>query len=116
LQFSDGLFRLFSLFHQRLQLFLQAEIKERIPQPPLEASLNIKIWDGMFGVMRNKYKWTLTIVGLLTLSETVCLRYNHSVSVYLRLSGLAYSLIFALVSFAGTPPDFFTPYFIMLFS
>ena len=33
-----------------------------------------------------------------------------------RLTGLAYSLIVALVSFAGTPPDFFTPYFMKRFS
>ena len=32
-----------------------------------------------------------------------------------RLSGLAYSLIVTLVSFAGTPPDFFSPYFLKRF-
>ncbi|MBR6005690.1 MAG: hypothetical protein IK063_05645, partial [Clostridia bacterium] len=33
-----------------------------------------------------------------------------------RLSGLIYSLLVALVSFAGTPPDFFSPYFLKRFS
>ena len=33
-----------------------------------------------------------------------------------RLAGLPYSLIVALVSFAGTPPDFLSPYFLKRFS
>ena len=71
----------------------------------------------MFGVMRNKYKWTLTIVGLLDSLGNGMLAFTTILYLYtFRLSGLAYSLIVALVSFAGTPPDFFTPYFIKRFS
>ena len=100
-----------------LTVILAGRIKERIPQPPLEAKVNIKIWDGMFGVMRNKYKWTLTIVGLLDSLGNGMLAFTTILYLYtFRLSGLAYSLIVALVSFAGTPPDFFTPYFIKKFS
>lgn len=100
-----------------LTIILAGRIKERIPQPPLEAKVNIKIWDGMFGVMRNKYKWTLTIVGLLDSLGNGMLAFTTILYLYtFRLSGLAYSLIVALVSFAGTPPDFFTPYFIKRFS
>ena len=100
-----------------LTVILAGRIKERIPQPPLEAKVNIKIWDGMFGVMRNKYKWTLTIVGLLDSLGNGMLAFTTILYLYtFRLSGLAYSLIVALVSFAGTPPDFFTPYFIKRFS
>jgi Na+/melibiose symporter-like transporter len=100
-----------------LAIALAGRIKERIPQPPLEKKVNIKVWDGMFGVMRNKYKWTLTIVGLLDSLGNGMLAFTTILYLYtFRLSGLAYSLIVALVSFAGTPPDFFTPYFIKRFS
>ncbi len=100
-----------------LTMVFAGKIKERIPQPPLEKKVNIKMWDGMFGVMRNKYKWTLTIVGLLDSLGNGML--DFAVILYLytfRLSGLSYSLLVALVSFAGTPPDFFSPYFIKRFS
>ncbi len=108
-----GIFFTFST----LTILLAGRIKERIPQPPLEKKVNIKIWDGMFGVMRNKYKWTLTIVGLLDSLGNGMLAFTTILYLYtFRLSGLAYSLIVALVSFAGTPPDFFTPYFIKRFS
>ncbi len=100
-----------------LTMVFAGSIKERIPQPPLEKKVNIKMWDGMFGVMRNKYKWTLTIVGLLDSLGNGML--DFAVILYLytfRLSGLSYSLLVALVSFAGTPPDLFSPYFIKRFS
>lgn len=100
-----------------LTMIFAGRIKERIPQPPLEKKVGIKFWDGMFGVMRNKYKWIQTIVGLLDSLGNGMLAFTTVLYLYtFRLSGLAYSLIVALVSFAGTPPDFFTPYFIKRFS
>lgn len=96
-----------------LTLVFAGQIKERIPQPPLEKKVKISFWDGMFGVMRNKYKWIQTIVGLLDSLGNGMLAFTTILYLYtFRLSGLTYSLIVALVSFAGTPPDFFTPYFI----
>ncbi|MGN1328526.1 MAG: MFS transporter [Eubacterium sp.] len=100
-----------------LTMIFAGKVKERIPQPPLEKKVNISFWDGMFGVMRNKYKWIQTIVGLLDSLGNGMLAFTTVLYLYtFRLSGLAYSLIVALVSFAGTPPDFFTPYFIKRFS
>lgn len=100
-----------------LTMIFAGKIKERIPQPPLEKKVKISFWDGMFGVMRNKYKWSLTIVGLLDSLGNGMLVFTTVLYLYtFRLSGLAYSLIVALVSFAGTPPDFFTPYFIKKFT
>ncbi|MGN0534983.1 MAG: MFS transporter [Eubacterium sp.] len=100
-----------------LTIIFAGRVKERIPQPPLEKKVEIKFWDGMFGVMRNKYKWIQTIVGLLDSLGNGMLAFTTVLYLYtFRLSGLAYSLIVALVSFAGTPPDFFTPYFIKRFS
>lgn len=100
-----------------LTLVFAGRIKERIPQPPIEKKVTIKFWDGIFGVMRNKYRWTLTIVGLLDSLGNGMLAFTTILYLYtFRMSGLTYSLIVALVSFAGTPPDFFTPYFIKKFS
>ena len=100
-----------------LTMIFAGKVKERIPQPPLEKKVNINFWDGMFGVMRNKYKWIQTIVGLLDSLGNGMLAFTTVLYLYtFRLSGLAYSLIVALVSFAGTPTDFFTPYFIKRFS
>lgn len=100
-----------------LTMVFAGRIKERIPQPPLEKKVQISFWDGMFGVMRNKYKWIQTIVGLLDSLGNGMLGLTTVLYLYtFRLSGLTYSLIVALVSFAGTPPDFFTPYFIKRFS
>lgn len=100
-----------------LTLFFANRVKERIPQPPLEKKVQINFWDGMFGVMRNKYKWIQTIVGLLDSLGNGMLAFTTILYLYtFRLSGLSYSLIVALISFAGTPPDLFTPYFIKRFS
>ena len=100
-----------------LTMIFAGRIKERIPQPPLEKKVTIGFWDGMFGVMRNKYKWIQTVVGLLDSLGNGMLAFTTILYLYtFRLSGLLYSLIVALVSFAGTPPDFFTPYFMKRFS
>lgn len=71
----------------------------------------------MFGVMRNKYKWVNTIVGLFDALGNGMLPFATILYLYtFRLTGLLYSLLVALVSFAGTPPDFFAPFFLKRFS
>ena len=100
-----------------LTLVFAGKIKERIPQPPLEKKVEIHFWDGLFGVMENKYKWINTIVGLLDSLGNGMLVFTTVLYLYtFRLSGFTYSLIVALVSFAGTPPDLFSPYFLKRFS
>jgi Na+/melibiose symporter-like transporter len=106
----------FTVFVALTMIFI-GRIKERIPQPPLEKKVEIKFWDGMFGVMRNKYKWMKTIVDLLDALGNGMLPFVTILYLYtFRLSGLTYSLLVTLVSFAGTPPDFFSPYFMKRFS
>ena len=96
-----------------LTMFFAGRVQERIPQPPIEKKVQISFWDGMFGVLRNKYLWINTLVGLLDSLGSGMLAITTVLYLYtFRLSGLPYSLIVALVSFAGTPPDFFTPYFL----
>lgn len=105
------------LVSSTLTMVFAGKVKERIPQPPIEKKVSIGFWDGIFGVMRNKYRWTLTIVGLLDSLGNGMLAFTTVLYLYtFRLSGLTYSLIVALISFAGTPPDFFTPYFMKRFS
>lgn len=99
-----------------LTIVFAGRVKERIPQPPLEKKVQINFWDGMFGVMGNKYKWINTIYGLLDSLGNGMLGITTILYLYtFRLSGLTYSLIVALVSFAGTPPDLLSPYFLKRF-
>ncbi len=43
------------IFFVALTLIFAGRVKERIPQPPVEKKVQIKFWDGMFGVLKNKY-------------------------------------------------------------
>ncbi len=98
-------------------MFLAGRIKERIPQPPIEEKVSIKFWDGMFGVLKNKYLLINTIVGLIDSLGNGMLPFVTILYFYtFRLSGLPYSLLVALISFAGTPPDLLSPYFLKRFS
>ena len=105
------------LFFAALTLFLARRVEERIPQPPIEKKVNISFWDGMTGVLYNKYRWINNIVSLLDSLGNGMLAFTTILYLYtFRLSGLIYSLLVTLVSFCGTPPDFFTPYFRKRFS
>lgn len=100
-----------------LTMIFAGRVQERIPQPPLEKKAQINFWDGMFGVMRNKYRRIKTIVELIDSLGNGMLEFTLVLYYYtFRLSGLPYALITTLISFAGTPPDFFTPYFLKRFS
>lgn len=108
-----GIFITFAVF----TMLFAGRVKERIPQPPIEKKVQIKFWDGLFGVLRNKYLLINTIVGLIDSLGNGMLPFVTILYLYtFRLAGLPYSLIVALVSFAGTPPDFFSPYFLKRFS
>lgn len=98
-------------------MLFAGRIKERIPQPPIERKVQIKFWDGLFGVLHNKYLWINNIVGLLDSLGNGMLAFTTVIYLYtFRLSGFIYGLIVALISFAGTPPDLLSPYFLRRFS
>ena len=100
-----------------MTMIFAGRIKERIPQPPVEKKVHIKFWDGMFGVLHNKYLLINTIVGLIDSLGNGMLPFTTIIYLYtFRLSGLPYSLLVALISFAGTPPDLLSPYFLKRFS
>ena len=98
-------------------MIFAGRVKERIPQPPIEKKVQIKFWDGMFGVLKNKYLLIKNVVGLIDSLGNGMLPFVTIIYFYtFRLSGLPYSLITMLISFAGTPPDFLSPYFLKRFS
>ena len=100
-----------------ITLVLSTKIQERIPQPPLEKKVQINFWDGMFGVLRNKYLLINTIVGLIDSLGNGMLAITTILYLYtFRLAGLPYVLIINLISFAGTPPDLCSPYFLKRFT
>ena len=100
-----------------MTMIFAGRIKERIPQPPVEKKVHIKFWDGMFGVLHNKYLLINTIVGLIDSLGNGMLPFTTILYLYtFRLSGLPYRLLVALISFAGTPPDLLSPYFLKRFS
>ena len=105
------------IFFAVMTMVFAGRVKERIPQPPVEKKVQIKFWDGMFGVLRNKYLLIKTVVELIDALGNGMLPFATVLYLYtFRLSGLPYSLIVMLVSFAGTPPDFLSPYFLKRFS
>ncbi len=98
-------------------MYLAGRIKERIPQPPIEKKVQIKFWDGVMGVLKNKYLLINTIVGLIDSLGNGLLPFTTILYLYtFRLSGTPYALLVALISFAGTPPDLLSPYFLKRFS
>lgn len=100
-----------------ITMLTAGRIKERIPQPPLEKKVNIKFWDGMFGVLHNKYRWINTMVGLLDALGNGMLAITNILYLYtFRLAGLPFTIIQLIISFAGTPPDLLTPFFLKRFN
>ena len=99
-----------------LTMVFAGKFQERIPQPPLEKKVQIKFWDGIFGVLRNKYLRINTIVGLIDALGNDMLAITTILYLYtFRLAGLPYAIIINLISFAGTPPDLCAPFFLKRF-
>ncbi len=100
-----------------LTMVFAPKIKERIPQPPIEKKVQIGFWDGIFGVMRNKYHWIDTISGLIDSLGNGMLDLGIIIMLYtLRADGVVYSVIITVFSLAGSIPTFVAPYFIKRFS
>ena len=99
-----------------LTMIFAGKFQERIPQPPLEKKVQIKFWDGIFGVLRNKYLRINTVVGLIDALGNGMLAITTILYLYtFRLAGLPYAIIINLISFAGTPPDLCAPFFLKRF-
>lgn len=100
-----------------LTLYFAKNIKERIPQPPIEKKQNISFWYGIFNVIKNKYHWLNTATSLIDSLGNGMLSMTTVVYLYtMRLSGLEYSLLTLLFTFRGTIPTFFAPVIMKRFS
>ena len=100
-----------------LTLYFARNIKERIPQPPIEKKQNISFWYGIFSVIKNKYHWLNTTTSLIDSLGNGMLGMTTVIYFYtMRLSGLEYSLITLLFTFRGTLPTFIAPMIMKRFS
>ncbi len=100
-----------------LTLYFARNIKERIPQPPIEKKQNVSFWYGIFSVIKNKYHWLNTATSLIDSLGNGMLSITTVVYFYtMRLSGLEYSLITLLFTFRGTMPTFIAPMIMKRFS
>ncbi len=86
-------------------------IQERIPQPPIEKKKYIPFWDGINGVLKNKYRWINAISGMIDALGNGGLAVKTIVLIYTwRELGIVFSLIEMLVSFVGNPGAFLAPW------
>lgn len=86
-------------------------IKERIPQPPVETKKYIPFWDGIHGVMRNKYLWINAISGLIDALGNGGLAVKDIILIYTwRERGVIYVIVQLLVGMMGDPGAFLAPW------
>lgn len=92
-------------------------IQERIPQPPVEKKKYIPFWDGIDGVMKNKYIWINAISGMIDALGNGSLAIKDVILIYTwREQGLIYVLVQNLVKFVGNPGAFLAPWIRKRFS
>ncbi len=86
-------------------------IKERIPQPPVEKKKYIPFWDGINGVIKNKYLWINAISGLIDALGNGSLAVKDIILIYTwRERGIIYVIVQNLVSMVGNPGAFLAPW------
>ncbi len=88
-----------------------SKIKERIPQPPIEKKKYIPFWEGISGVLKNKYRWINAISGMIDALGNGGLAVKTIVLIYTwRELGIVFSLVEILVQFVGNPGAFLAPW------
>ncbi len=86
-------------------------IKERIPQPPLEKKKYIPFWDGIDGVMKNKYRWINAISAMIDALGNGGIAMKTIIFIYTwREMGLIMTIGEQLISFVGNPGAFMAPW------
>lgn len=87
------------------------KIQERIPQPPVEKKKYIPFWDGLHGVVRNKYLWINAISGLIDALGNGSLWVKDIILIYTwRERGIIYVIVQNLISMMGDPGAFLAPW------
>ncbi len=88
-----------------------SKIKERIPQPPIEKKKYIPFWEGIGGVIKNKYRWINAISGMIDALGNGGLAVKTIILIYTwRELGIIFSLVEILVQFVGNPGAFLAPW------
>lgn len=88
-----------------------SKIQERIPQPPLEKKKYIPFWEGIGGVIKNKYLWINAISGLIDALGNGGLAIKDIILIYTwRERGIIYVIVQNLVSMMGDPGAFMAPW------
>ena len=86
-------------------------IQERIPQPPVEKKKYIPFWDGIDGVMKNKYRWIGAISGMIDALGNGTVAIQDMILIYTwREQGLVMVLAKNLIKFVGNPGAFLAPW------
>lgn len=100
-----------------LTLYFSRNVKERIPQPPIEKKQKIPFWYGIFETFKNKYRWLNMFSSAFDTLGNGMINIVTVVQLYtLRLSGLEYSLLATLWAFRTTIPALLAPIFIKKYS
>ena len=100
-----------------LTLYFVRNVKERIPQPPIEKKQSIPFWYGIFETLKNKYRWRNMLSSAFDTLGNGMISIITVIQLYtLRMTGLEYSLLGTLWAFRTTLPALFAPMFIKRFS
>lgn len=92
-------------------------IQERIPQPPVEVKKYIPFWEGINGVMKNKYRWINAISGMIDALGNGGQNIQNMILIYTwREQGLVFVLVKNLIKFVGNPGAFLAPWIRKRFS
>ena len=86
-------------------------IKERIPQPPVEKKKYIPFWDGVHGIFKNKYIWVNALSALIDALGNGSLGIKDIILIYTwRERGLIMVIVKNLVAMMGNPGAFLSPW------
>ena len=92
-------------------------IQERIPQPPVEKKKYIPFWEGINGVMKNKYRWINALSGMIDALGNGTVGIQDMILIFTwREQGLVMVLVKNLIKFVGNPGAFLAPWIRKRFS
>lgn len=102
-----------------ITLLCTRNIKERIPQPPIDKKQKISFWYGVSQVLKNKYRWLDMISSMIDslgngALDITAIIYFYSMRLYTQC--VLYGIIKLIFSFRTTPTSFLAPIFIRKFS
>ncbi|MBO4894068.1 MAG: MFS transporter [Clostridia bacterium] len=86
-------------------------IKERIPQPPVEKKKYIPFWNGVHGIFKNKYIWINALSELIDALGNGSLGIKDIILIYTwREKGIVMVIVKNLVAMMGNPGAFLSPW------